>query len=109
MPTATTKAIRAASTAKSERLDARLTREQKDLIQRAADLQGRSLTDFVVSTLQESARQAIERHDSIRLNEREAKRFVAALLHPPKASKRLREAAKAYKALVEDPQLDARK
>ena len=38
-------------TSKSERLEARLTREQKELLQWAADLEGRSLTDFVVSAL----------------------------------------------------------
>jgi Protein of unknown function (DUF1778) len=36
-------------TSKSERLEARLSREQKELLQWAADLEGRSLTDFVVS------------------------------------------------------------
>jgi len=45
---------------RDQRLEARVTPAQKGLIERAAQIQGRSVTDFVVSALQEAARKAIE-------------------------------------------------
>ena len=45
---------------RSERLEARVTAEQKALIERAAALQGRTVTDFVLTSVQEAARRAIE-------------------------------------------------
>ena len=41
---------------RGERLEARVTADQKNLIERAAALQGRSVTDFVLSSVQEAAR-----------------------------------------------------
>jgi len=45
---------------KSERLEARISPENKELFQRAADIQGRTLTDFVVSSLVSAANQIIQ-------------------------------------------------
>ena len=49
--------------AKVERLEARISPEQKQLFERAADLQGRSLTEFVVRSTQEAAQEAIRDHN----------------------------------------------
>src|SRR5689334_2549529 len=49
-------------TSKIERLEARVSREQKQLFQRAADLEGRSLTDFMIQAIQDAAHQSIHRH-----------------------------------------------
>jgi len=84
---------------KSERLETRLTVEQKTLVQRAAALQGRSLTDFVLASVQEAAERAIREHDVITLSARDSSTFMEALLHPQPAGLRLREAAKRYKVL----------
>ncbi|MGH6959741.1 MAG: DUF1778 domain-containing protein, partial [Dongiaceae bacterium] len=43
------------SRTRAERLEARISRDQKTLFQRAAELQGRTLTDFVVSSAQDAA------------------------------------------------------
>ena len=43
---------------RSERLEARMTAEQKSLIERAAALQGRSVTDFVLTSVQDAERRA---------------------------------------------------
>ena len=45
----------AAAAARGERLEARISAEQKGLLQRAADLQGRTLTDFVVQSAHDAA------------------------------------------------------
>jgi len=84
---------------KSERLETRPTVEQKILVQRAATLQGRSLTDFMLTSVQQAAEQTIREHDVITLSARDSAAFMDALLHPQPAGRRLREAATRYKAL----------
>ncbi len=87
-------------TAKRERLEARITPEQKALFQRAADLTGRSLTDFVVSSVQAAAETAIRTHQVMELTARETAAFLSALEHPPAANERLRAAARQYRAFT---------
>ncbi len=82
---------------RSERLEARISKAQKELFVRAADLQGRSLTDFVVASAQEAALQTVRTHDSLRLSERDRQAFVSAVLSPPVPAKTLRQAAKRYR------------
>lgn len=83
--------------ARNERLEARVTKDQKDLIERAAAIQGRSVTDFVVSTVQDAAQKAIEDHQRIKLSIRDAEAFVEALLNPPEPNERLRETIRRYR------------
>ncbi|MBM3277307.1 MAG: DUF1778 domain-containing protein [Candidatus Handelsmanbacteria bacterium] len=83
---------------KAERLEARISREQKQLIQRAATLTGRSLTEFVVSSLQEAASRTIHEHELITLSRADQEVFVRALLSPPGPNQKLRRAAQAYRA-----------
>jgi uncharacterized protein (DUF1778 family) len=69
---------------KQRRIAARVTDDQHALFQRAADLQGRSLTDFIVATLQKEAVQAIESMEIFRLNAEESRKLADALLGPPR-------------------------
>lgn len=82
---------------KPERLEARVTREQKQLIERAAELEGRSITDFVVASAQSAARQVIQDHEILKLTARDREVFVQALLNPPKPADKLRQAVRRYK------------
>ncbi len=82
---------------KAERLEARLSRKQKELIQHAADLAGRSLTDFILSASQEAANKVILEHEMITLTAQESKNFVNALMNPPAANLALQKAAKRYR------------
>ena len=82
---------------KVERLEARISKEQKELFQRAADLQGRSLTDFVVSSVLEAAKRAIKEHEMMILSVQDREVFVEALLNPPEPSDKLKAAAQRYK------------
>lgn len=79
------------------RLEARISPSQKSVLQRAAALSGRTLSEFVVASAQEAASKVIEAHESIRLTRAEQTAFVKALLSPPAASAGLRKAAAAYK------------
>jgi uncharacterized protein (DUF1778 family) len=87
----------AETAAKTARMEARLTDDQKTLFQHAADLSGRSLTDFVVSSAQEVAARTVREHEVLTLIGRDRQIFADALLHPPSPSKRLRRAAQRYK------------
>lgn len=82
---------------KRERLEARVNPEQKALFQRAADLQGRTLSDFVVGSAQRAAEEVVRAHDVTVLTVRESRAFMDALLEPPAPSPRLRVAAAQYK------------
>ncbi len=79
------------------RLEARVSVAQKTLLQRAAALSGRTLSEFVVASAQEAANKVIQEHASIQLSRSEQITFVTALLIPPKPSARLRRAAAAYR------------
>jgi len=65
---------------RAERLEARITLEQKQLIEHAAALQGRSVTDFVLASVQEAAAHAIDEHQRLALSVRDGRAFVEALL-----------------------------
>ena len=79
----------AASTA---RLEARISPELHAILKRAAEIQGRTLTDFVVTAVQEAAQRAIEQGEIIRLSLADSERFAQALLSPPDPSPALERA-----------------
>ncbi len=85
---------------KTERLEARITPEQKALFQRAADLSGRSLTDFIIGSLQAAAEETIRSHQIIRLTAEESAAFVDALLNPPPPNEPLQDAFKRHRDLL---------
>ncbi len=78
-------------TVKRERLEARMSREQKALIERAAQLQGRSITDFLIASAQQEVERVIHEHEVMVLSLRDSVDFVEALLNPP-PNEALREA-----------------
>ena len=84
-------------TPRSERLEARVSKAQKNLFLRAAELQGRSLTDFLIASGQEAAERLLRAQDVLTLSERDRKNVVAALLAPAAHGKALRQAAKRYR------------
>jgi len=82
------------------RLEARITPETKALLQKAADLEGRTLTDFVIASVQAEALRVIERHQTLKLSMGDAETFVDALLNPPKPNDALKAAAIRYKQVI---------
>ena len=82
---------------KGERLEARLTSEQKELLQMAAQLEGTTLTDFVVRTTLSQARRVIDEHTLIKLSLEDSQAFARALLNPSEPNARMMEAAIEYK------------
>jgi uncharacterized protein (DUF1778 family) len=78
------------------RIEARVTAKQKRLFERAAKLEGVTLTDFMISSMQRAATQAIQEQAMLRLTEGDQQAFIKALLNPPEPNEALRKAAKAY-------------
>lgn len=76
----------------NERLEARVTPEQKALFREAADLQGVTLTDFIVSSVHHAAVRALEDRHVLELSRRDQKAFVNALLRSEAPNRRLRAA-----------------
>src|SRR5271155_6149178 len=85
------------SNGKAYRFDARLNEEQKILIQKAADLEGRTMTDFVLHSAEAAAGRTIEERAMLILSARETESFVDAILHPAQPGQVLRATARHYK------------
>ena len=86
---------------KSQRLMARISADQKRLLQRAADIRGQTLTEFVVSAAQEAATRAIIDQEVIDLSLRDSRAFAEGMLDPPPVNAALRAAARRYKRIVD--------
>ena len=82
---------------RAARLEARMTTDQKALLQHAATLSGRTLSEFVVASAQEAAAKVIHEHETIRLSRSEQVAFVSMLLKPRTPNARLRNAAEKYR------------
>jgi len=82
---------------KEERLEARVTSAQKQLIERAAALRGTSVTEFVVVSAQEAATSAIKDFEMLSLRDEAREVFINAVLNPPVPNEAARSAAERYK------------
>jgi uncharacterized protein (DUF1778 family) len=74
------------------RLEARISTDLHTMLKRAAELQGRTMTDFVVAAVQDAAQRAIEQADVMRLSLADQTSFAQALLSPPKPTPALKRA-----------------
>ena len=83
------------------RLEARLPASIYAAVKRAAELRGRSITDFVVSAAYDAAQRAIEEEGVIRLSAEDQQRFADALMHPPTPNAALKRAARQHREHVE--------
>lgn len=83
------------------RLEARVDPKLKALWQQAAELQGRTLTDFVVASLQDAATKVIKQHQSMQLDREDTEAFVEAILNPPEPKEELKAAFAEYEQMFE--------
>ena len=81
------------------RLEARLPAGIHTLLKRAAEIEGRSLTDFVVTAAREAACRTIEQALIIRLSLEDQRRIAEAILSPPDPAPALRRAFKRRRKL----------
>ena len=103
-PTDTEKEAKAkVAGAKTERVDVRVAPETKELLQRAAALRGRSLSDFVVESAQEAAVAAIRDHRVMTLTAEDSRALADALLDPPEPNEALIRAFRRHRELIGKP------
>jgi len=94
-----TQANRSPSTTTLETL---VSPEIKALWQKAAELEGQTLTDFVIASVQEAACKVISQHKTLKLNLEDSEAFVDALLNPPEPNNTLKAAALRYQQIISD-------
>jgi len=82
---------------RTERLETRVTPDQKRLFEHAAQLRGTSLTDFVATQMQEAATATIREFETLRLRDEDREVFVNALLNPREPNEVAKAAAARYK------------
>jgi uncharacterized protein (DUF1778 family) len=58
------------------------------------------VTNFVLTSMQDAARRAIEEHQQLELTVRDSHAFVEALLKPKPVNARLRETVRRYRAIT---------
>jgi uncharacterized protein (DUF1778 family) len=83
----------------SARLEARVSPETKALCQRAAEIQGSTLTEFVVNCAVEAAKRTVRENEFVELTQRDRIAFVEALLNAPAPNTRLRKAAQRHERM----------
>jgi uncharacterized protein (DUF1778 family) len=72
----------------------------KRLVERAAALERRSLTDFCLTALTEATHATITRHETMALSQRDREAFFDALIHPPRPNARLRRAFRSARRVI---------
>ena len=88
-------------TIEKARFDTRLPKEQKDFFEFAATLGGfRTLTEFVIVSVQEKAKIIVEEHNKIISSKRDSEIFFKELINPSKPNEALKNAAARYKKIT---------
>ena len=85
---------------KTARVEARMAPDALAVVKRAAELQGRSVSDFIVAAAQEAANKTIEETQIIRLSLEDQQAFAYAIMNPAPPNAALLRAVDAYKSLV---------
>ena len=85
---------------RSTRLEARLSPETLAVVKRAAEIEGRSVSDFVVAAAREAAQRIIAETHVLRLALADQRALADALGAPPKPTPALRRARTAHRRLI---------
>lgn len=89
-----------ADSQRQARLEARIPPEVHALLKRAAELEGRTMTDFVVAAASAAARQTIEQVEVIRLSREAQETFAEALARPPEIAPAMARAIDTHRRLI---------
>ena len=88
---------------RTARVEARIAPEALAMVRRAAEIQGRSISDFLVAAALKDAHQTIEDAQIIRLSVEDQHRFADLLLNPPPLAPAMTRALQARRRLIRDP------
>ncbi|PHM62842.1 DUF1778 domain-containing protein [Xenorhabdus ishibashii] len=92
------------ATTNTVRFEARISPELRTLLKRAAEIQGRTMTDFVISVIQDAATRTIEQSNIIRLSLENQENFAKALIDPPEPNAAMNRAFERNKKLLKESQ-----
>ncbi|HXU59658.1 MAG TPA: DUF1778 domain-containing protein [Verrucomicrobiae bacterium] len=85
---------------RSTRLETRISPDALKVVKRAAEIQGRSVSDFVVAAAQEAAQKTIEETQIIRLSVEDQQTLADSILKPAAPTRALRRARDAHRRLI---------
>lgn len=85
---------------RTARVEARIAPDALAVVRRAAELQGRSVSDFLVAAALKDAHQTIEDAQIIRLSVDDQQRFADLLINPPPLAPAMQRALNARKRLI---------
>jgi len=85
------------ATTGKDRLNFRLDRQLKTLIERAATSMGQSVTEFAVSNLVKDARSVLRQQETARLSDRDRRVFLSMLDAAAEPNAALKKAASIYR------------
>ena len=87
------------------RMDFRLDPDAKEAIVQAAHLTGKSLSEFAVSSLVQSAQKVLEKHQTVKFSNRDFDAFLEAIEADAEPSAALKLAAERYRKRLEKSEL----
>ncbi|EFB6463868.1 TPA: DUF1778 domain-containing protein [Escherichia coli] len=87
------------SALKKQRIDLRLTDDDKSIIEEAAAMSNQSITQFMVSSASERAVKVIEQHRRLVLNEESWNLVMDAISNPQAPNDKLKRAADRLKSM----------
>ena len=85
---------------RTARIEARISPDALAVVKRAAEIQGRSVSDFVVTAAQEAAHRTIEETQIIRLSVEDQRALAEAILNPPPLAPAMERAIERYRKIV---------
>jgi uncharacterized protein (DUF1778 family) len=85
---------------RTARIEARIAPEALAIVRRAAEIQGRSVSDFVVAAAQDAAQRTVAEVEVIRLSREAQEQFVSMLLNPPPPADALLRALERHRELI---------
>jgi uncharacterized protein (DUF1778 family) len=87
-------------TNRTSRVEARIAPDALAVVRRAAELQGRSISDFLVAAALKDAQRTIEDAQIVRLSVEDQQRFADLLMNPPPLAPAMKRALKARQRLI---------
>lgn len=85
---------------RTARIEARIAPDALAVVRRAAEIQGRSVSDFVVAAAQEAAQKTVAEVEIIKLSRKAQEQFASLLLDPPAPTDALRRALERHRLLI---------
>jgi uncharacterized protein (DUF1778 family) len=95
------------ATTVNDRIDVRISKEQKELFKYASELSGfKSLTEFVVYCIKAETNKVINENNTLLKSLEDKKIFVNALLNPPAPNDKLKKAQLTFQKFKNDGIID---